>query len=51
LIREEGLNCLGLCCTLDKKLAQHNIILFIACIKQGHDDLGKKAIMVNKKAP
>ncbi|RCH85069.1 hypothetical protein CU098_007752 [Rhizopus stolonifer] len=46
LLREEGLHCLGLCCMLDKHLAQHNIKLFITCIKHGHEDLVKKAIKV-----
>lgn len=49
-VREEGLNCLGLCCTLDKQLAQHNILLFIACIQRGHEALGKKAIRVTSNA-
>ncbi|KAI8375873.1 nuclear condensing complex subunit [Blakeslea trispora] len=44
LLRQEGLHCLGLCCTLDKRLAQHNITLFITCIKHGHEDLVKKAV-------
>ena len=48
LLRQEGLHCLGLCCTLDKRLAQHNITLFITCIKHGHEDLVKKAVRVSQ---
>jgi condensin complex subunit 3 len=48
LVRQEGLHCLGLCCTLDKRLAQHNIILLITCIKQGHEDLVVKSVRVSK---
>jgi condensin complex subunit 3 len=47
LVRQEGLHCLGLCCTLDKRLAQHNIVLLITCIKQGHEDLVIKAVRVS----
>lgn len=47
LVRQEGLHCLGLCCTLDKRLAQHNIILLITCIKQGHEDLVMKSVRVS----
>jgi condensin complex subunit 3 len=47
VVRQEGLHCLGLCCTLDKRLAQHNITLFITCIKQGHEDLVVKAVRVS----
>ncbi|GAA5817114.1 hypothetical protein MFLAVUS_010654 [Mucor flavus] len=46
VLREEGLHCLGLCCTLDKTLAQHNVALFIQCIKNGHEGILKKAIVV-----
>lgn len=45
-LREIGLHCLGLCCTLDRELAQHNTALFIHCIKCGHDELKIKALMV-----
>ncbi|KAG1100112.1 hypothetical protein G6F42_017722 [Rhizopus arrhizus] len=44
LLRQEGLHCLGLCCTLDKGLAQHNVALFINCIKNGHEVLVKIAV-------
>jgi condensin complex subunit 3 len=47
LLRQEGLHCLGLCCTLDKGLAQHNVALFINCIKNGHEVLVKKAVRVS----
>ncbi|OAC99558.1 hypothetical protein MUCCIDRAFT_148598 [Mucor lusitanicus CBS 277.49] len=43
LLRQEGLHCLGLCCTLDKGLAQHNVGLFINCIRNGHEVLVKIA--------
>ncbi|KAI7899163.1 nuclear condensing complex subunit [Cokeromyces recurvatus] len=46
LLRQEGLHCLGLCCMLDKRLAQHNIDLFVTCIKLGHEDLVKIAIRI-----
>ncbi|KAI8880336.1 hypothetical protein K501DRAFT_15461 [Backusella circina FSU 941] len=44
LLREEGLHCLGLCCCLDKTLAEHNVSLFIHCIKNGHEGLQVKAL-------
>lgn len=47
LLRQEGLHCLGLCCTLDKGLAQHNVALFINCIKNGHEVLVNKAVRVS----
>jgi len=47
LLRQEGLHCLGLCCTLDKGLAQHNVALFINCIKNGHEVLVKIAVRVS----
>ncbi|KAI9254666.1 nuclear condensing complex subunit [Sporodiniella umbellata] len=46
VLREIGLHCLGLCCTLDKELAQHNTALFMHCIKCGHDDLKIRALMI-----
>ncbi|RCH82003.1 hypothetical protein CU098_005489, partial [Rhizopus stolonifer] len=45
-LRGIGLHCLGLCCTLDRELAQHNISLFIHCIKCGHDELKIRALMI-----
>lgn len=47
LLRQEGLHCLGLCCTLDKGLAQHNVGLFINCIRNGHEVLVKIAVRVS----
>lgn len=38
-IRERGLLCLGLCCLLDKTLADENLILFVHCFTKGHDAL------------
>ncbi|KAI8334445.1 nuclear condensing complex subunit [Chlamydoabsidia padenii] len=46
VLREEGLHCLGLVCHLDKDLALHNIPLFERCIRSGHDELKKKALMI-----
>ncbi|KAI7850196.1 nuclear condensing complex subunit [Circinella umbellata] len=46
VIREEGLHCLGLCCTLDKTLGHHNILLFAHCINNGHEQLQQKALMI-----
>ncbi|KAA8642897.1 hypothetical protein EYZ11_011820 [Aspergillus tanneri] len=38
-IRERGLECLGLCCLLDKTLAEENMTLFIHCFSKGHEAL------------
>lgn len=38
-IRERGLLCLGLCCLLDKALAEENLSLFLHCFTKGHDAL------------
>ncbi|KAI9319753.1 nuclear condensing complex subunit, partial [Dichotomocladium elegans] len=46
VLREEGLHCLGLCCILDKNLGHHNIPLFIHCVKNGHEELQQKALMI-----
>ncbi|KAI8986589.1 nuclear condensing complex subunit [Pilobolus umbonatus] len=46
ILRETGLHCLGLCCSLDKTLAQHNVSLFLHCIKNGHESLQKLALMI-----
>ncbi|KAI8141539.1 nuclear condensing complex subunit [Fennellomyces sp. T-0311] len=46
VLREEGLHCLGLCCTLDKTLGHHNILLFAHCINNGHEQLQQKALMI-----
>ncbi|EPS37760.1 hypothetical protein H072_8538 [Dactylellina haptotyla CBS 200.50] len=38
-IRERGLRCLGLCCLLDKPLAEENMALFAHCFNKGHEEL------------
>jgi len=38
-IRERGLLCLGLCCLLDRTLAEENLTLFLHCFNKGHDAL------------
>ncbi|KAI9886999.1 MAG: hypothetical protein M1823_001215 [Watsoniomyces obsoletus] len=38
-LRERGLLCLGLCCLLDKTLAQENLTLFLHCFNKGHSAL------------
>lgn len=38
-IRERGILCLGLCCLLDRTLAEENITLFIHCFAKGHEAL------------
>lgn len=38
-IRERGLLCLGLCCLLDRSLAEENITLFLHCFAKGHENL------------
>ncbi|KAL4882214.1 nuclear condensing complex subunit [Aspergillus karnatakaensis] len=45
-IRERGLECLGLCCLLDKTLAEENMTLFIHCYSKGHDNLQVTAIQI-----
>ncbi|KAL2788829.1 nuclear condensing complex subunit [Aspergillus keveii] len=45
-IRERGLECLGLCCLLDKTLAEENMILFIHCYSKGHEALQATAIQI-----
>ncbi|KAI9791351.1 MAG: hypothetical protein M1833_001542 [Piccolia ochrophora] len=45
-IRERGLLCLGLCCLLDKTLAEENLTLFLHCFNKGHDALQVSAIHV-----
>ncbi|KAI7876242.1 hypothetical protein K492DRAFT_167295 [Lichtheimia hyalospora FSU 10163] len=46
VLREEGLHCLGLACALDKHLGHHNIPLFVHCLKNGHEQLQQKALMI-----
>ncbi|KAL6234890.1 hypothetical protein BDW75DRAFT_211179 [Aspergillus navahoensis] len=45
-IRERGLECLGLCCLLDKTLAEENMTLFIHCYSKGHENLQVTAIHI-----
>ncbi|KAJ5795299.1 Armadillo-like helical [Penicillium paradoxum] len=45
-IRERGLLCLGLCCLLDKNLAEENMTLFIHCYSKGHEALQVTAIQI-----
>ncbi|OQE23598.1 hypothetical protein PENSTE_c008G01419 [Penicillium steckii] len=45
-IRERGLLCLGLCCLLDKNLAEENMTLFIHCYSKGHEGLQVTAIQI-----
>ncbi|KAL2369986.1 condensin complex subunit 3, variant [Blastomyces gilchristii SLH14081] len=45
-IRERGLQCLGLCCLLDKTLAEENMSLFIHCYTKGHEALQETAIRI-----
>ncbi|KAK1149008.1 chromosome condensation complex Condensin, subunit G [Aspergillus melleus] len=45
-IRERGLECLGLCCLLDKTLAEENMTLFIHCYSKGHEALQVTAIHI-----
>ncbi|KAL8693194.1 MAG: hypothetical protein Q9218_001938 [Villophora microphyllina] len=45
-IRERGLLCLGLCCLLDKALAEENLTLFIHCFTKGHDALQVSALHI-----
>ncbi|KAL1966672.1 hypothetical protein VTN77DRAFT_3869 [Rasamsonia byssochlamydoides] len=45
-IRERGLECLGLCCLLDKTLAEENMTLFIHCFNKGHEALQVTALQI-----
>ncbi|KAI9889190.1 MAG: hypothetical protein M1814_005706 [Vezdaea aestivalis] len=45
-IRERGLLCLGLCCLLDRELAEENLTLFQHIFTKGHDALQVSAIHV-----
>ncbi|KAK5687931.1 chromosome condensation complex Condensin, subunit G, partial [Elasticomyces elasticus] len=45
-IRERGLECLGLCCLLDKTLAEENMTLFIHCYSKGHEALQVTALQI-----
>ncbi|CAG8487553.1 10782_t:CDS:10 [Ambispora gerdemannii] len=46
IIREMGVQCLGLSCLLDQTLARENLLLFIHCVKHGHESLKAKSLMV-----
>ncbi|KAI9781342.1 MAG: hypothetical protein M1816_002410 [Peltula sp. TS41687] len=45
-LRERGLLCLGLCCLLDKTLAEENLTLFLHCFNKGHDALQVYALHI-----
>lgn len=45
-IRERGLLCLGLCCLLDRKLADENLTLFLHCFSKGHEALQVTALQI-----
>ncbi|KAI5288293.1 hypothetical protein KEM54_005321 [Ascosphaera aggregata] len=45
-IRERGLECLGLCCLLDRNLAEENLGLFVHCFNKGHEALQEMAIKI-----
>lgn len=45
-IRERGLLCLGLCCLLDRPLADENLSLFLHCFNKGNDALQAVAIHI-----
>jgi condensin complex subunit 3 len=45
-IRERGLHCLGLCCLLDKTLAEENITIFLHCFTKGHPALQVTALQI-----
>jgi condensin complex subunit 3 len=45
-IRERGLLCLGLCCLLDRSLAEENITLFIHCFAKGHEALQATSLQI-----
>ena len=45
-IRERGLLCLGLCCLLDRSLAEENLTLFMHCFAKGHDALQVYALHI-----
>ena len=45
-IRERGLVCLGLCCLLDRTLAEENITLFVHCFGKGHEALQVTSLQI-----
>ena len=46
LIRERGVQCLGLCCLLEPKLAEDNMRLFNTLLKKGHEALQVQALQI-----
>ncbi|KAK5048093.1 hypothetical protein LTR84_006283 [Exophiala bonariae] len=46
LIRERGVQCLGLCCLLEPKLAEENMRLFTHLLKRGHEALQIMALQI-----
>lgn len=46
LIRERGVQCLGLCCLLEPKLAEENTRLFNHLLKKGHEQLQVMALRI-----
>ncbi|EXJ54748.1 hypothetical protein A1O7_10089 [Cladophialophora yegresii CBS 114405] len=46
LIRERGVQCLGLCCLLEPKLADENMLLFTHLLKKGHESLQVIALQI-----
>jgi condensin complex subunit 3 len=46
LIRERGVQCLGLCCLLETKLADENMRLFTLLLKKGHETLQVMALQI-----
>ena len=45
-IREAGLRCLGLCCLLDRSLAEENLGLFLHCWAKGSEALQEEVLGV-----
>ncbi len=45
-VRERGLLCLGLCCLLDRTLAEENISLFVHCFTKGHEALQATSLQI-----
>ncbi|KAJ1743304.1 chromosome condensation complex Condensin, subunit G [Coemansia sp. RSA 989] len=44
VLQEYGIECLALCCLLDKSLAVDNVVLFAQAVKQGSGDLRSKGL-------
>lgn len=45
-VRERGLLCLGLCCLLDRTLAEENVTLFVHCFTKGHEALQATSLQI-----